>query len=92
MVHTRLSSVKKKKYNFTTSKIVRNSNNGSNYDSNIVNSDNSVITIVSETETQVAKATQDVERYFATSEALTEGVANLGCKMANELEKLQCGT
>ena len=89
MVHTRLSSVDLKIFDLPTSKKVTISNNSSNDSSNIVNSNNSVVTIVCETQTQVVEATQDAKGYLGTSEASTEEVADLNGKTLNELEKLQ---
>ena len=88
IIHTRLSSVIKKKYDLPTSKKVTISYNSSNDGSNIIcNSDNSVITLVCKTQTQVVEATQDIEGYLATSEALIEEVADLDGKTANDLDK-----
>ena len=88
MVHTRLSSVKKKKYVLPTSDNITNINNGSNDDStNTINTDSS-IKIVHETQTQVVEATQDAQVYIGASEAPTDELADLGDKTANELEKL----
>ena len=88
MVYTRLYPVKMKKYDLSTNKNVSISNSNCDDCSNIVNSDNSVVTIVCETQTQVVEATQDTKGYLGTSEALSEEVADLDGKTANELEKL----
>ena len=89
IVHTRYSTIKKKKYILPTNNSLNSINRNNKKVSNLVNGTDS-IKRVPETQTQVTVATQGPKVLFRAPETSTKGAAGLGDKTAaDKLEKLQ---
>ena len=87
MVHTRQSTIKRKKYVLPTINNLNNTNINNNEVSNLVDSTTNSI-IVPETQTKVAVASNAPKVSFGAPETPTKGTANLHDKIAvDELEK-----
>ena len=87
MVHTRQSTMKRKKYVLPTINNLNNTNINNNEVSNLVNGTTDSI-IVPETQTQAAVASKAPKVSFRAPETPTKGTANLRDKIAvDELEK-----
>ena len=87
MVHTRQSTVKKKKYILPTNNNLNNINSNNDEVSNLVNGTDS-ITVVPETQTQIVDVARGPEVSFGAPETPTKDAAGLcGKTAADELEK-----